>query len=131
MEIVRQKKFGQCGAACLAMVLGEPLSDVVSSLEKKLNAPLHEVGVADGEMVEHLRDRGFNHAQVTLEWDGSEPAILTVPSLNHRGILHYIVWDGSEYLDPSNGLLTYPEHAPVIAGRQQVCWATAIVWEGP
>jgi ABC-type bacteriocin/lantibiotic exporter with double-glycine peptidase domain len=128
MKTVKQERFGQCGAACLAMVLEEPLSEVVASLEATLNAPLHEIGVADGEMVEHLRDRGFDRAQVTMEWDGSEEAILTVPSLNHRGILHYIVWDGSQYLDPSTGPLTYPEDAPVIGGRKQVCWATAIIW---
>lgn len=59
---------------------------------------------------------------------GGRPAILTVPSLNHIGLLHFIVWSGDEYL-PSTGPLMYPGDSPTVAGRKlapQV--ASAIVW---
>ena len=129
MKPVKQEGFGQCGAACLATVLGDPLDLVVAEVEAKAEARLADIGMADGEMVEHLRQHGLSNARIILDWDGSEPAILTVPSLNYPGLLHYVVWDGAYYLDPSRGAFLYPRDAPVIGGEKMVCWATAIVWD--
>jgi len=129
MKLVKQEEFGQCGAACLAMVLGDPLEDVIAEIEDRTWISLSVGGMTDCEIVEHLHKHLVN-ARIILDWDGQKPAILTVPSLNHRGLLHYIVWDGERYLDPAMGELRYPEDAPVINGKKTVCWATAIVWDG-
>lgn len=43
--------------------------------------------------------------------------------------VHYVVWDGEQYLDPApEGKLRYPSDGPEIAGERTVCWASAIVW---
>ena len=70
-------------------------------------------------------------ARESFEWDEKQPAILTVPSLNHLGFLHYIIWDGEQYLDPSNGAKRYPADGPALHGKLRVFWAHAILWGTP
>ena len=85
----------------------------------------------DREMVRILKDQGLADAKASLDWPSFETsAILTVPSLNYSGLLHYIVWDAEaqQYLDPANEPLRYPDDGPVIAEERTVCWATAILW---
>jgi hypothetical protein len=126
MRLVKQEEFGQCGAACLAMVLGMEFSDVVEEL-KCVHGPL-EMGLSDDEMIDFLRSHGIACPRAVMDWNGSDPAILTVPSLNSRGFLHYIAWDGERFHDPSEGPLLYPQDAPRVGGEAMVFWATAIVW---
>jgi len=122
---IKQKKFGQCGPACLAMVLKCELDAVVLNLERG-GRDLATTGMTDQEMVEFLQDQDVE-CYISMERAPDQPAILTVPSLNHPGVLHYIYWDGKEYHDPGSGHLVYPKHAPRFGGDQIVCWSTAII----
>ncbi len=131
MRLVKQKKKGECGPACLAMVLGIELDEAIV-LSEEVAGFRRDCGLNDLEQAAVLESRGLR-ARRTLDWNWREPAILTVPSLNHRGILHFIVWDGERFLDPACSGLTYPDDAPTVDGRERyVSWAGAIVWSpGP
>lgn len=129
IRLVRQQEFGQCGAACLAMIVSESLAEVAGDVEQFYGIRLAKAGMSSGEIVDFLSRRGFSEPREVLERPDLRPAILTVPSLNHLGLLHYIVWDGERYLDPTCGALRYPDDAPVIGGERIVCWATAIIWK--
>jgi hypothetical protein len=90
-------------------------------------------GVNDDEIVSLLRRHHLRYARSGTVWldppGGKEPAILTVPSLNYAGLLHYVVWDGKQYLDPApEGKLRYPDDGPTIADEKAVCWASCITW---
>lgn len=125
MELVKQEKCGDCGPACVAMVLGCSLNEAKEYLR-------HEdgQGVTSGQIIGCLAGRGVPAIE-SLEWPTTKiPAILTVPSLNNPGLLHYIVYDGRQILDPSNEAKHYPDDMPGLGdydGALQLPWTTAIL----
>lgn len=129
MELIKQKKFGECGIACLAMVTGEKYEKVLSKVDDMFGQNNGQCnGLSDSEVVSYLGAQGFKAVRSTTTRDDWRPAILTVPSLNHLGLLHYIVWDGEEYLDPS-GPKTWPDDGPIFNGEKIISWAAAIIWD--
>jgi hypothetical protein len=124
-KIVKMEKCGDCGPACLAMVLGCTLEEAWSMVNASPAG-----GVVPEEMIKALRKNGMGAIESLVIPHPSCLAILTVPSLNHRGLLHYIYWDGHDILDPTNGKLRYPDDGPVIDGERLFPqWASAIlIW---
>jgi hypothetical protein len=126
MKLVKQEKFGQCGPACVATVLGMGLQEVLEDFDTS-------EGVHEDQIVEYLADNGVV-SMVSSVWPAySVKAILTVPSLNHPGFLHMIIWDGERYLDPSPGPLVYPDDSPINENTGEKVppqWATAILLLG-
>lgn len=131
MKLVTQEKVGQCGPACVAMVLCLPLKRVLEWFPH-----CEHIGATDDNMVAILNENGYPAVSSTsIPYDNTGliavPAILTVPSLNIPGLLHYIVWDVStlQYLDPTYGRLKYPDDAPIVDGKQIVSWTSGIlIW---
>ena len=123
MKLVKQTAYGECAAACLAMILGEPLARVVAEVTDRIGPANMAEGMMTTDVVDHLRLNGFTDPRITHYWDGSQPAILAVPSLNHTDVFHAIVWDGAKFLDPGEGPLLYPADADPRA-RQRA----AIIW---
>jgi hypothetical protein len=124
VNLVKQEKFGECGLACIAMVLGCSLEEA----REKCGDFDWSNGVNSKSIISLLAQNRIA-ALESLTWpDASIAGILTVPSLNHAGVLHFIVWDGEKYLDPANGEKVYPDDAPVINGIQvKPQWASVIL----
>jgi hypothetical protein len=122
MKLVRQEKLGECGAACLAMVVGSTLDAAREFLGDASR------GTVSTDLIDALAKAGVPSIE-SIKWPSySIPAILTVPSLNHPGLLHFIVWDGEKYLDPSNEAKRYPDDSPNINGHVlPPSWATVIL----
>ena len=124
-ELVMQEKVGDCGPACVAMVLGCSLSRARGILPRDKNGATYS-----SDIVECLCQNGVPAIESIVWPRCSVPAILTVPSLNHVGLLHFILWDGERYLDTSHEAKRYPHDGPVVSGElQEPQWSTAIlVW---
>jgi len=123
MHLVKMENPGDCGPACLAMVLDKTLDQVA------VDFPDRHVGVTADQMIAYLAAHGVP-AMSSLTWPSSQiPAILTVPSLNHPGLLHYVVWDGKQLLDPSNEARRYPDDLPSFGFPPAVgaFWATVLL----
>lgn len=102
MKLVQQKDDYSCGVACIAMVTGKPYDEVRALVSE------HSIGL-------HPRDVDFLLGQLGVEYSRlmypelckCVPHIITVPSLNIVGGLHYVVADVSEgvlcVLDPQRG----------------------------
>lgn len=121
MKLVKQRNLGECGAACLAMVLDKDLDEVLADF---LYRP--ESGITPTRMIEYLAKRGVPALESLTLPSNTVKAILTVASLNHPGLLHYVVWDGEKFLDPG-GPLNYMDNAPIVNDRPQVYWSSAIL----
>lgn len=123
MRHVKMKNAGECGPACFAMVSGVSLETALSKIP---------VGCTDLDLVDALRKSGLC-AYRTMEWPAADctgvVAILTVPSLNFPGILHSVVWDGNQILDPSPGPRTYPFEVrnPANQTSLPIQWASLVV----
>ena len=130
MELIKQKEFGGCGVACLAMVTGKKYDQILSEIDDIFGRNLQNDGLSDAEIVSYLSEQpGFKSVRSTTTRPDWRPAILTVPSLNYIGLLHYIVWDGERYLDPAIGSKTWPDDAPVLKGKRIISWASAVIWD--
>lgn len=122
MKLVQQRRFGECGAACLAMVLGLDLDHVLREFPDLTN------GICEDDMIQYLGCHGVP-ALASVAWPSlSISAILTVPSLNHPGVLHFVVWDAASQtvLDPSNEEKRWPNDGPKL-GSAPVQWASALL----
>jgi len=122
--IVHQTKPGECAAACVAMASKKTLDEALSVLGEAR-------GVDSNEVIHALSVFGIKATEVLSLFDGDFSAILVVPSLNYSGLLHYIYWDGKQYLDPSPiDRRRYPDASPLppLSGEQlPPQWAAAIV----
>jgi len=127
MDLIKQTAMGECGPACVATVAGISLAAAKNLIGNT------EYGCTDDCVVRVLEGLGLA-ARVSLDWpDLDVSAILTVPSLNHRGLLHYIVWDAEQQriLDPSHEGLRYPDDGYVLRGDLLFPqWATTILLYG-
>jgi hypothetical protein len=94
MKLVKMQIRGDCGPACLAMVLGEDLECSRTRIQKVDPQWTSTIGTPSNLLIKALSDVGLCAAESTTWVASPDPAIVTVPSLNHRGLLHYIVWDG-------------------------------------
>jgi hypothetical protein len=127
--LIKMRAVGECGPACLATIVGAELDDVVAWAHARERS--YSYGTAalnDDDMLEYLHEHGYPDArQATSALE--PPAILTVPSLNVPGLLHFVVWDEErQIVDPSLGPKLWPDDAPVVNGeRVGIQWATAIV----
>ena len=122
MNLVRQEKLGECGAACVAMVAGITLGEARSQL------PDLPGGVIPQDVITALQRHGVESIESMVRPSPSVPAILSVPALNVAGLLHFIVWDGERYLDPGLGDRLYPVDGAVVRGvLLPPQWVTAIL----
>ena len=129
MKLIKQRAKGECGPACLAMVLGIELDQAVVESEQASGVRCTERGCSGVDMIAVLNAHGLRDARESLEWDTIEPAILTVASLNFPGLLHFIVWDGERFLDSANSGHVYPDNAPSVPGADRyIGWASVVVW---
>lgn len=125
MKLIKQRKFGECGVACLAMILDKTYEEILEYFNHK---DFTNSGIGPDEMISCLEHFGKSGAKEYLHYQLG-PAILTVPSLNHVGFLHFIVYDGENYLDPSTEKLQYDRDAPILNGVKRVFASTAIHWD--
>jgi hypothetical protein len=96
---VQQRGDGDCGVACFAMFTGESYERCRELLRFKANA-----GTSEAQMIGALAYHFDVRVSRTDGWADAVPGILTVPSLNMPGRLHFVVWTGSEVLDPQQGM---------------------------
>ena len=115
----------------MAMVTGLPFDVVADRFPDRATQ-----GVGEQEMVDYLAEMGIASI-AALTWPctaqhGPVPAILTVPSMNHPGLLHFVAWDGEKILDPTHEALRYPDDQPLEIKNNGwlVPWASAILlWQ--
>ncbi len=121
MKLVKQTKLGECGPACIAMVAGVSLKRALEVVGDTSS------GTTDDKMIEVLAQFHIP-ALLSLTWPSYDiSAIASVPSLNHTGLNHYIVWTGSKWLDPG-GPKTYPNDCPIVANvRLDPQWSGVIL----
>ena len=106
IQFVQQPTHNTCTSACLSMITGIPVADVISDFHNDW---------VDGQKTnpsKFLLKHGFEHSQEKFVWNnniyGGHVYLLTVPSLNIVGGMHHIIFDanqeiGKRVFDPIKG----------------------------
>lgn len=97
-KIIEQGRW-ECGAASLAMLLGESLWNVKRSLAK-VGWNNDDRGVTSKLLVQAGYNLGYNLI-ISENVKDNEPCVAIVPSLNVIKKTHAVCWNGLELLDPN------------------------------
>ena len=101
MQIVMQPTFTTCGQACIAMITGKDIEEVIRDM--KTDGP-----TSTGQLMEALDYYGIKHAEKNVRISKKNPvwsdySILTVHMA--AGYSHWVLFYYGKYYDPEFGLL--------------------------
>lgn len=101
MKLVMQNSPTTCGQACVAMIAGKSLDEVVRDM--KTDGP-----TSIGQLIEALDRYGIPHAERNLRVSKKNPqpapfSLLTVHT--HAGYTHWALLHDGRYYDPEFGLI--------------------------
>ena len=101
MELVLQPTFETCGQACIAMITGKDINQVIKDM--KTNGP-----TSIGQLIEALDLYGIKHAEKNVRISKKNPApheysILTVHT--NEGYTHWTLLFDNKYYDPEFGII--------------------------
>ena len=101
MELVRQITDTTCGQACIAMITGKDIEEVIKDM--KTSGP-----TSIGQLIEILDFYGVKHAERNTRISKKNPtpneySILTVHT--YAGYTHWILLFDNKYYDPEFGLI--------------------------
>ena len=101
MELVKQPTFETCGQACIAMITGKDIEQVIKDM--KTSGP-----TSIGQLIEILDFYGVKHAEKNTRISKKNPvpyeySILTVHA--NGGYTHWALLYDNKYYDPEFGLI--------------------------
>ena len=101
MRLVIQPTDTTCGQACIAMIAGKEIEEVIKDM--KTDGP-----TSIGQLIEALDFYGINHAEKNTRISKKNPvppecSILTVHT--NAGYTHWTLLFGGKYYDPEFGLI--------------------------
>lgn len=101
MELVIQSSFETCGQACIAMITGKSIEEVIKDM--KTSGP-----TSIGQLIEILDFYGIKHAERNTRISKKNPvpykfSILTVHT--NAGYTHWALLYDNKYYDPEFGLI--------------------------
>ena len=101
MELVLQPTSETCGQACIAMITGKAIEEVIKDM--KTGGP-----ISIGQLIEILNFYGVKHAERNIRISKKNPtpypcSILTVHT--HEGYTHWTLLCDNKYYDPEFGLI--------------------------
>lgn len=101
MELVMQPTFTTCGQACIAMITGKDIEEVIKDM--KTSGP-----TSIGQLIEILDFYGVKHAERNMRISKKNPvpqeySILTVHT--NEGYTHWTLLYDHKYYDPEFGII--------------------------
>lgn len=101
MKLVMQNTFSTCGQACIAMITGKSINEVIKDM--KTDGP-----TSIGQLIEILDFYGIKHAEKNKRISKKNPipykySILTVHT--NEGYTHWTLLYDNKYYDPEFGLI--------------------------
>lgn len=101
MELILQSTFETCGQACVAMITGKAIEEVIKDMKTSGSTSI-------GQLIEILDHYGVKHAQKNVRISKKNPvpheySILTVHT--NEGYTHWVLLYDHKYYDPEFGLI--------------------------
>jgi hypothetical protein len=101
MKLVMQPTFSTCGQACIAMIAGKDIQEVISDM--KTDGP-----TSIGQLIEALDFYGIKHAEKNVRISKKNPVQSDISILTLHmaaGYTHWVMFYHDKYYDPEFGLL--------------------------
>lgn len=101
MELIKQPSFETCGQACVAMITGKDINDVIRDMKTSGSTSI-------GQLIEILDKYEIRHAERNIRISKKNPkpykySILTVHA--NGGYTHWVLFYNDKYYDPEFGLI--------------------------
>jgi len=101
MKLIKQPTSETCGQACIAMITGKDINDVIRDM--KTGGP-----TSIGQLMEILDKYGIRHAEKNVRISKKNPkpfeySILTVHA--NGGYTHWVLYYDVKYYDPEFGVI--------------------------
>lgn len=101
MELIMQPTFLTCGQACIAMIAGKSVEEVIKDMKT-------DTATSIGQLIEILDFYGIRHAERNKRISKKNPvpyerSILTVHM--NAGYTHWVLLYDNKYYDPEFGLI--------------------------
>lgn len=101
MELVLQPTFETCGQACIAMITGKTVEEVIRDMKTNRSTSI-------GQLIDILDFYGVKHAEKNTRISKKNPtpyeySILTVRT--NEGYTHWVLLYDNKYYDPEFGLI--------------------------
>ena len=101
MKLIMQPTFETCGQACIAMITGKSVEEVIGDMKTSGS-------VSIGQLMEILDHYGIKHAERNTRISKKNPvpheySILTVHT--NKGYTHWTLLYDNKYYDPEFGLI--------------------------
>lgn len=101
MELIQQLTFETCGQACIAMITGKDIEEVIKDMKTSRSTSI-------GQLIEILDFYGIKHADRNKRISKKNPvpykySILTVHT--NAGYTHWVLLYDNKYYDPEFGLI--------------------------
>lgn len=101
MEFVMQPTFSTCGQACIAMLTGKSMEEVIKVM--KTDGP-----TSIGQLIEALDFYGIKHAEknVRISKKNPHPAEVSILTVHmEEGYTHWVLLCDKKYYDPECGVV--------------------------
>jgi len=101
MELILQPTASTCGQACIAMIAGKSVEEVIKDM--KTDGP-----TSIGQLIEILDIYGISHAEKNKRISKKNPALYPYSILTvhiNAGYTHWVLFYDSKYFDPEFGLI--------------------------
>lgn len=101
MELIMQPAFSACGQACIAMISGKSVEEVIKDMKT-------DAATSIGQLIEILDSYSIRHAEKNKRISKKNPvpyeySILTVHT--NAGYTHWVLLYDNKYYDPEFGLI--------------------------
>ncbi len=101
MELIMQPNFQTCGQACIAMITGKNVEEVIKDMKT-------DAATSIGQLIEALDFYGIGHAERNKRISKKNPvpyeySILTVHT--NAGYTHWVLLYNNKYYDPEFGVI--------------------------
>ena len=106
MEVIRQPEDGLCGQACVAMLAGNTIAEVISVMDCR------EWQATMGRMISALNYYGIDHSDVIIYTEGRETVLPKCCIMMEKmgRYCHYLIHYDGKYYDSNMGVLeTYDQ----------------------
>jgi len=101
MKLIKQPTSETCGQACIAMITGKDINDVIRDMKTGGSTSI-------GQLMEILDKYGIRHAEKNVRISKKNPkpceySILTVHA--NGGYTHWVLYYDGKYYDPEFGVI--------------------------